>query len=320
MIPGMLRLILRTITTAAVLTLIATACGGETAGGDDGDTIEVIATFYPLAEAAERTGGDTVSVTNLTPPGVEPHDLELTPDDLEAIARADVVVMLGGGFQPAVEEAVQNEANGIVVDVLEGITLLPPPAEHGHEGEEGGEQAHDDELASDPHVWLDPTLFAGVLERVGDALTQAGVDGAAVTQATEAATEDLAALDTEFESGLASCGSRIMLVNHAAFGYLAAAYDLTQEAISGLSPEAEPDPARLAELAEEAREEGVSTVFTESLVSPAVAETLAAEAGLATAVLNPLEGLTPEQETAGADYASVMRENLAALRGGLGCS
>jgi zinc transport system substrate-binding protein len=295
---------------------VATACGGGSSAGSDDDPIRVVASFYPLAEAATATGGDQVRVTNLTPPGVEPHDLELTPDDVEAIAEADVVVLLGGGFQPAVEEAAANEATGIVVDALDGLALLPPPPEHEDEGHEAEEH---EELAADPHVWLDPTLFAQVVERTGDALIQAGADGATVDTAVAEYEAHLRALDAEFTEGLADCDLRVMFVNHAAFGYLAAAYDLTQEAISGVSPEAEPDPARLAELAAEAQRDGVTTVFTESLVSPQVAQTLAAEAGLDTAVLNPLEGLTVEQEAAGADYASVMRENLAVLRDGLGC-
>ncbi len=269
-------------------------------------SLDVVASFYPLAHVAEQVGGDAVTVRNLTPPGVEPHDLELTPDDLEAIATADVVISLGAGFQPAVEDAVEAEATGPTIDVLEGVELLP---------------SGDDEFVGDPHVWLDPAIYGDIAERVASALAES--DRARADAYTENAGRfraELLGLDAEFRDGLASCTTRVMITNHAAFGYLAAAYDLEQEAISGLSPDAEPDPGRIAELAAEARERGATTVFTEDLVSAEVAETLAAEAGIETAVLSPLEGLTDEQVASGDDYLSVMRQNLEKLRDGLACS
>jgi zinc transport system substrate-binding protein len=318
-----MRPILRTGLTVAILALLAASCAGGGGEGEDDDRVRVVASFYPLAEAAARVGGEHVEVVNLTPPGVEPHDLELTADDLEAIAGADVILYLGSGFQPAVEDAVTNEATGVALDVLAGQELLPAPADdHGHdeEGEDPDEHEAEEGVVGDPHVWLDPVRFAAVSAAIGDTLAEADPANAEDYRARASGfSEELAALDEEYRAGLAACDGRVLFVNHAAFGYLAAAYDLEQEAIS-VSPEAEPDPARLAELRDEAIADGVTTIFTESLVSPDVAETLAAEVGVATAVLNPLEGLTPEQEAAGDDYLSVMRENLETLRGGLGCA
>ncbi|MGZ8597282.1 MAG: metal ABC transporter substrate-binding protein [Actinomycetota bacterium] len=302
-----------------VLALAAVGCGRGPEPGNGGDgSIDVVASFYPLAFAAERAGGDAVTVTNLTPPGVEPHDLELTPDDLQSIAEADVVVYLGGGFQPVVEDAVEAEATGVTIDAFEGIEPPPAPSAEGP----GDESAEPLEEASDPHVWLDPILYSGIVTRIATALDE--VDGVADADRFAANAEDfgveLSTLDDEFRRGLARCGTRVMITNHAAFGYLAAAYDLEQRAISGISPESEPDPERIAELTAQANAEGVTTIFTEDLVSPEVAETLAAEAGIDTAVLSPLEGLTDEQEAAGDDYLSVMRQNLEALRDGLVCT
>jgi len=294
------------LTLTLILSVSVPACTGDAASVDrSGETVSVVASFYPLAFVAERVGGDGATVTNLTPPGVEPHDLELTPDDLEAIATADVIIDVGGGFQPAVEEAVAAEASGITIDALEGAPVLPD--------EQGA--------GADPHVWLDPTLVATLADRVAEAFAEADPSGAAGF-ADRAATlrADLETLDREFNDGLASCRSRVLITNHAAFGYLAAAYDLDQRSISGLSPEAEPDPGRIAELAAEAGGEGVTTVFTEELVSAEVAETLASEAGLTTAVLSPLEGLTEERAAAGEDYLSVMRDNLEVMLDGLGCT
>jgi zinc transport system substrate-binding protein len=279
----------------------AAACDGP--GSPDEGRIQVVASFYPLAWAAARIGGDAVSVTNLTPPGVEPHDLELSADDLEAIGAADIVLLQGGGFQPAVEDAVAAEATGTVVDVTEGLDLLP--ASEGRSGR------------PDPHVWLDPERFGEITDRIGDALAGAGVEDALGN--VDLLGDDLAVLDGDIAAGLGSCASRVLVVNHAAFAYLADAYDLEQVAISGVSPEAEPDPARLAEIADLVRTQEVSTIFTETLLPADVAETVAAETGTSTAVLDPLEGLTQERIDAGEDYLSVMRENLAALEQGLRC-
>jgi zinc transport system substrate-binding protein len=289
---------------AVALAIVAAACGAGRSVGDGGGKLSVVASFYPLAQAAARVGGDRVEVTNLTPPGVEAHDFALTPRDIEAIATADVVVYLGGGFQPAVQEAVP-EAEGTTVDVLAGVS-----------SSDGAASA----AVGDPHVWLDPGLYAQVVEEMRRALTDADPVGAAVYARNAQVFEDeLAALDEEFAAGLASCERRVIVTAHAAFGYLATAYGLTQEAIMGLSPEAEPDARHLAELSAFVRQHGITTIFTETQVSPEVADTLAAEAGVTTAVLNPLESLTQDQLDAGQDYASVMRQNLATLRSALGC-
>lgn len=295
-----------------VLILGAVSCSGEArSNGASGDSIAVVASSYPLAHLAEQIGDGDVAVTNLTPPGVEPHGLELTPADLVAIAHADVVIIARGGFQPAVEEAVDAAATGIVVDALEGVDLLPTT--------EGGDG---DGVDGDPHVWLDPAIYADIGDRVAAALRRTGdaAEGARFDEAAAASRRRLSALDREFRDGLADCATRVMITSHAAFGYLAAAYALDQEPIAGLSPASEPDPRRLATLAAEVRAAGVTTIFTEDLVSPETAETLAAEAGVGTAVLSPLEGLTEDQLAAGDDYTSVMRRNLEALRDGLDCA
>jgi zinc transport system substrate-binding protein len=274
------------------------------------DRVSVVASFYPLAEAASRVGGDLVSVENLTPPGVEPHDLELAPDDIEAIATADVIVYLGGGFQPAVEDALAEAEHAVTVDALNAVATNAAPASEAEEG-----------LTVDPHVWLDPARYEEIVRAVADALAKADP----ANEATYAANADayiaqLAALDEEFRAGLSYCERTTIVTSHEAFGYLADAYGLTQVGILGLSPEAEPDPRRLAELRDLVEREGVTTIFAEELVSPKVAETLASEAGVQVAVLNPIESLTDAQEKAGEDYLSLMRENLDTLRKALDCA
>jgi zinc transport system substrate-binding protein len=274
-----------TIAACLLLVIVAAGCGGS---GDDGRE-EVVAAFYPLAFAAERIGGDRVSVTNLTPPGAEPHDVELTPQDVARIQRADLVLYLSHGFQPALEQALRD-ARGKELDALAGIDLR---------------------AGDDPHVWLDPMLFAGVVRRIGAAL------GSPAPARKLAA--DLRQLDAEYRAGLAHCEQRELVTSHAAFGYLAARYRLRQISITGIEPEAEPSAQSLAELAALIRRDDVRAVFFETLVSPELAETVAREAGAATAVLNPLEGLTDDEAERGEDYFSLMRRNLATLRKALSC-
>jgi zinc transport system substrate-binding protein len=297
--------------TRIILVLIGaivcvTACGGDSDSSGEEKT-DVVAAFYPLAWAAEQVGRDEVSVRNLTPPGTEPHDIELTPRDVERIRSADVVLYLGAGFQPAVEDAVEG-ADGTAVDLLEGLRLLEAEA---HEEEEGHAEESGEESERDPHVWLDPVLFSRVAESVGDAF---GEPAAAEDLKTK-----LAELDGEFERGLTDCRRHHVVTSHTSFGYLTRRYGLEQVPITGISPEAEPTPRELEEVVEHVRETKATTIYFETLVSPRLAETVARETGAKTAVLDPLEGLAEDDLDRGADYLSVMRENLASLRRGLEC-
>ena len=307
-------LIPRTGASIAIAVLVmsgwfGTACASST--GSDGASsgaLSVVAAFYPVQEAAQRVGGTLVDVTNLTPPGVEPHDLELSPDQVESIATADVVLYVGEGFQPAVEDAL-GDAEGVTVDLLAGLPTVEPP-----DGSPEG-------LAVDPHVWLDPVLYVRMVDEVRAALAKAAPDDASTFRTkADAFTNEITQLADDYRTGLASCDRTLIVTNHAAFGYLAAEYGLTQEAITGLAPDAEPSAQRLSELKDLVSREGVTTIFTEDLVSPKVAETLADEAGVQTAVLHTLEGLTDEELAAGDDYGSQMRENLSTFRSALGCS
>lgn len=264
--------------------------------------VTVVAGFYPLAWAAEAVGGRRVLVRNLTPAGTEPHDLELTTDQRDDIEDADVVLVLGDGFQPAVEDAAGARRSG-TVELLRGL-----PRDR-------------DQARLDPHVWLDPALMASIVVRTADALSRADPAGAATYAANAAkVTADLEALGARYRAGLADCERDLVVSAHAAFGYLTAAYGLRQLGVAGVAPDAEPNPRRLAELADLVEREGVTTIFTEELVSPRVARTLAREAGgLRTATLNPLEGLTAKEIAKGDDYLSVMGTNLSRLRRALGC-
>ncbi len=314
----------RAVTAASIGTaaLLLTACGssggGEAAAAEHGVRVE--AAFYPLQWAAERVGGDRVDVSALTPPGAEPHDLELTPQDVAALTEADLVVYLEG-FQPGIDEAV-GEAGDAAWDAGQAADLSLTAGEHDHEGEseeEHAEHAGEDGEAVDPHFWLDPTRLADVGDALAGRLAEVDPDGAATYEENAAALRtDLEALDAEMEQGLADCAVTTLVTGHDAFGYLADRYGFDVVGISGLSPSVEPDPSQLAEISTLVRERGVTTVYTETLVDPAVAETVAREAGVQTAVLDPIEGLT--DESAGDDYLDVMRADLATLQEGQGCA
>ncbi len=307
------------VALVAALPLSLAACGDDDAAATD-DRPQVAASFYPLAFVTERVGGDAVQVENLTSPGVEPHDLELTPQQVGAVADADLVVF-ESGFQPAVDDAVEQNAADRALDVAEVVELLPLGDEHAeeeHADEEHAEEEHDHgEL--DPHVWLDPTRLATITDAVADRLAELAPDDADAIQSRAAdLTADLTALDNEFRTGLASCEIDTFVTSHAAFGYLAARYGLHMEGISGLDPDAEPSAAQIADVHDVVAETGVNTIFYERLVSPKVAETIASDLDLQTAVLDPIEGLTDDTEDE--DYFSLMRANLDALRKANVCS
>jgi zinc transport system substrate-binding protein len=265
------------------LLLVALVVAVPGCGGGSNDNADVVAALYPLAWATEQVAGDGLEVVNVTPPGAEPHDVELSPRDVEIVRGAALAVYLGGGFQPAFEDAVEGR-DGRSLDVLDG--------------------------EDDPHIWLDPVRFARAVEEIAGAVPGASA-GAALA--------GLAALDAEYRQGLVSCERDVIVTTHAAFGRLARRYGLTELSLAGRSPEAEPSPRELERLIEDVRAAGATTIFAEPLVSDEVAETVARETGAELATLDPLEGLSQERLDAGEDYSSVMRDNLAALREALGC-
>ncbi|MEO3779082.1 metal ABC transporter substrate-binding protein [Micromonospora sp. B11E3] len=311
-----LRPTVRALITATALLGLAglTACSDDD-GGADPQRVDVAAAFYPLQFVAERVGGDAVRVTNLTKPGAEPHDLELTPGQVGEVNQAELLVYLKG-FQPAVDEAVEQAGGDRAFDVA-GVQPLLDASAGGQEHEE--EAGHEEESGGkDPHLWLDPTRLATVADRLAERLGTVDPERAAdYTARARTLRADLEKLDAEFAAGLKTCQRREVVVSHTAFGYLTGRYQLEQVGMTGLTPETEPSPQRLAEVAREAREHQATTIFFETLVSPKVAETIAEQVGARTAVLDPLEGLSAGN---GADYLSVMRTNLQTLRTALSCS
>jgi len=279
-----LRLILITALISSIPLLAG--CGTPLASGPN----VVVASFYPLAFAAREIAPPSDTIENLTPPGAEPHDLEVSPADATAIRNAGLVLLLGQGFQPQLEQAAGSGDNVLHLLDTPGLELHPN---------------------GDPHVWLDPVRYEKIVTRIGQALGREPEASRLVDR--------LRILDDEYRAGLADCERHEIVTSHEAFAYLAQRYGLEQIAITGLSPEAEPEPADLARVIQVVKNRGVTTIFYETLVSPRIADTVARETGAKTAVLDPIEGLTPAEIAQGEDYFTRMRANLHALEEGLGC-
>ena len=298
-----------------------------------GGQLKVMASFYPLKYLTEQIGGELTSVTSLTPDGAEPHDLELSPASVDQLGKADAVVYLKG-FQSAVDEAVEHNAPKTVIDVAPAVQLVKVSdsgnhvndhdhdadhdheADHDHDHEAEHDHDHDHDMSTDPHFWLDPERMSQAATLIGQALADADPKNAQTYTSNAAnVSHSMKDLGTELVSGTATCEHTTFVTAHAAFGYLADRTGLTQVGISGLDPDSSPSPARLQEISELVKAQGVSTIFTEALIDPKVAETLAQDLGIETAVLDPIESQVNPNE----DYAAAMRNNITALRTALHC-
>ena len=292
---------MRPLVSALAALVVLTVGGCGRAGGDPraSEGPQVIAAFYPLEFVATEIVGRNATVTNLSPPGVEPHDLELAPDQVRLLAQADLIVYIGDGFQPAVEEVIDDLSGTRVIDALHTQDNL---IEVG---------------AADPHVWLAPPRLASVGNVIAREMAAVDAGNADVYEDNAA---DLARaldeLDEEYSTALENCERNELVVSHEAFGYLTEAYGLEQVGVSGIDPESEPAPGRVAEVAEFAREHGVTTIFFEEQVAPDIAQVIADEIGARVEVLDPLE-FKPEGDS---DYLDVMRTNLDSISSALGCN
>ena len=306
---------LSALVCACTLSLsLLTGCGtqpADTAAGDG--RLRVLTSFYPMYDFACKIGGDCIDVTNMVPSGTEPHDWEPSTNDLKNLEKADVFIYNGADMEPWADDLLVSRSDTLrVVGASENVELRTTDGEHEHAHEHEDADHHHGDF--DPHVWLDPENAKIEMEAIRDALCAADPENSTVFQSNyEKYAAELDALDAEFREKLAPLLNRTIVVAHEAFGYLCDAYGLTQVGIEGLSPDSEPDPGRMAEVIDFVREHSISTIFFEELVSPKVAEAIASETGAQAKMLSPLEGLSDEQAAAGADYFSVMHDNLAAL-------
>lgn len=310
----------------------------------DVESVSVVATFYPIRELAAGVVGDMGEVSAVVPAGIEPHDYEPSIGDIKKIYDADLFLLNGAGMDAWAEKLMPDlESKGVpALRLADKVILLKSEEGSEHEHEEEGSE-HEDEHATesvepvgmgsmaedehehehgewDPHFWLDPISAKSLVYAISEALSQRFPEKRSQFEMNaEQTVQKLEALDIEYRTGLAACSKKEVVTSHDAFRYLAHRYGFATHALAGISPEEEPSPKRLAELAAEVKEEGIKYIFFETLVSPKMAETLARETGAETLVFNPIEGVTAEESATGVDYWSLMHDNLSALRKALEC-
>ncbi len=297
--------------TGVLLILLAVAAvkNRQAAAPSPSGKIRVTTSFYPLWFFAQRIGGDKADVMNVTPASAEPHDYEPTAQDIARIEDSRMLVLNGGGLEAWGNDITQNvdPARTLIVTAGEGLA--------DRQVEEGGKRI------TDPHVWLSPPLAEKMADRIAQGFEQIDPANAAEYQSNAKALKaDLDELNNAYTLGLRGCERKDIVISHAAFGYLGAAYGLNQVPIAGLSPDFEPSPQQLADTVSFVKRSKVTVIFFESLASPKLSQTIAAETGARTMVLNPIEGLTAEELSQGKDYFTEMRSNLDHLRTALQCT
>jgi zinc transport system substrate-binding protein len=270
--------------------------------------LQVSASFYPMYYFAKEIGGDKADVYDITPAGGEPHDYEPTTGDIARIETGSLLILNGGGLE-SWGDKIKTDLEGKptnIVTATDGLKLQQS-AENGNS-------------TADPHVWLDPQLAKKEVDVIAGGFEVKDAVNAGYYRNNAAVLESkLNTLNNNFRQGLADCKQKVIITSHAAFGYIAAEYGLKQLAISGLSPDMEPSPTKMAEISDFAKTNHIKYIFFESLVSPKLAETIAAEAGAKTIVFNPLEGLSNAELAGGKDYFSIQKQNLENLRIALEC-
>lgn len=336
----------KVLITSAILLLMLIGLAGCGKGADSGGEIvegkvNVVTSFYPIYEFATAIGGEQANVINLLPTGVEPHDWTPRSQDILSTSKAQLFLYNGAGLEgwvPNFLKGMGSDAKVLTMEVSQGIELIHADgddghnhgesgsANHEHEGEEHATEEHAEEghgeAASetegetpshhiDPHTWVSPKSAKIMASNIKDAYIKVDPEHKNDYEARYAELADkLDELDAKFSEALAQTSKKEIVVSHQAFGYLCRDYGLTQHAIMGLSPDAEPRAQDLVALAKLVKEEGIKYIFFEELVSDKLAKTLAGEAGVETLVLNPVEGLTKEQQEAGDNYFSLMEKNL----------
>lgn len=284
------------------------ACSTAKTEQTNTDKIKVATTFYPMYEFTKEVVGDAGEVDMIVPAGVEAHDFEPSAKDLKKIQDSDVFVYNNENMETWVSsvESVLKEGNVTKIKATENMVLLPGSEEE-HDHHEHGEEGHSHEL--DPHVWLAPSLAIKEVEEIRNQLIKKYPDKEKVfTTNADNYLKKLATLDKSYQDTLKNAKQKSFVTQHAAFGYLALEYGLTQVPISGLSPDEEPSPARLAELNKYVKKNDIKYIYFESNATDAIAKTLAKETGVELLVLNPLEGLSQKEIDKGENYVSVMEK------------
>ena len=331
----------------SVFALVLVGCNASNTANQEPETAEtsltVATSFYPLYYLASSIVGDSDSVFSVIPAGAEPHSYEPTPQDLVKVYSADVFIYNGAEMDPWAERiAPELTSRGVqVIELAQFVDLLKSLEDdhdqdndhhhdnhhddHHHDDDYHHNDHHDDDHHDhgqyDPHFWLDPIIMISLANEIEQILSQLDPENADIFASNlQIFTAQLQEIDSAYQARLSSCEIRDAVASHAAFQYLASRYGFNVVSISGISPESEPSPARLAEISRHVQDKGINYIFFEALISPRVAETIARETGAQTLVFNPIEGLTQQDIAAEKDYISLMYDNLDTLTTALNCS
>jgi zinc transport system substrate-binding protein len=308
----------RLLRVLALVLVLLPACSRREAPVIPG-RLQVVTTLFPLYDFVRVVGGDKVQASLLLPPGVEPHSFEPKPEDIVRISKADLFVYTSPVMEPWASKLLTGIAGGKLQPVVAGAraTYLGKAAGHDHDDHEG----HDHDSGQDPHIWLDLGNAALMVDTIAAGLAGKDPANREFYLANAAAYKgQLTALDNRFRQGLSSCRTREFLSGgHFAFFYLARRYDLTYHSAYGISADAEPTAKTMMQLVQQLRAQRLRTIFTEELLSPRLAETIARETGAAILPLHGLHNLSKEELAGGATFLSLMEENLKNLRTGLEC-
>ncbi|MCX6733319.1 MAG: zinc ABC transporter substrate-binding protein [Candidatus Peregrinibacteria bacterium] len=291
------------LTLISLITVIAlTGCSRQEITVPNSNTLKIITSFYPLYEIANQIGGDIVSVKNIIPGGTEPHDYEPTARDIVDMREANLVIYNGLGLEPWKDKVIPDlTKNGVATMQMADLF-------------------GDTTIANDPHLWLDPVHYKKEAEEISKKIIELDPAHADAYRAnTKNFIQQLDTLNASYEKGLTSCKFDTFITNHAAFAYIAKRYHLSMIPIAGLSPDIEPSPKAMADITNIIRQKNIRYVLTETLVSPKIADTLAESSGAETLIMNPIEGLTNQEISAGKNYVTTMEDNLRSLRTALEC-
>lgn len=291
----------------------------ENSSRQDSEKIKVVASFYPFYEIAQKIGGNNTIITSVIPMGVEPHDWELTPQQIPGIIEADMIIYNGIGFDSWLGKKEQFR-NSFLVDISKDLQLIKL-GQQGSENLGPIDQLSDPTYVYDSHIWLDPILVKNISKTISYALIKLDPDNIdSYLQNTKNFNRQLDTLDSLIKKSLANCELKDFITFHESFHYFANRYGLTQHAVHGSSPEGEILPQQIIKIISLAKDLGIDTIYSEELKDPRLSQTLASEIPNGKVLLlSPIEGIEPHEQNKDINFIDKMKMNLENLKQGLKC-
>ena len=309
----------RNIILASILAMsvFASGCSKKAESNVDNDKLTVYTTVFPVYDFVRNIGQDKVNLNYIIPPGVEPHDYEITPKVLKDIQNADLLIKNGLGIDNFVDK-IESESDLKIVTASEGITPLTYSEEEEHDHDHDHEEEISDEHNHgeyDPHVWLDIDLAIKECTNIKDALIESDEENKEYYEENyNSYIKELENLNTKYNKELKNITKNDIIVSHDAYGYLCEKYDINQISITGISANQEPSLSKISEISNYVKDNNIKYILFDGLVNPKVSQTIANEANIDTAILYSIDGLTKKDFDNNASYVSLMEKNLETLK------